>query len=107
VFSLNAGAGRVCVAVTLNTAQFADITGSHIHPAPAGAASSEVVIEWADVIVPQLREDGSATGCVYPGTAVVERILADPAGFYFNVHTPSNGIPDGGILRGQLSAQAP
>ena len=106
-FSLSAAEGRACVAVTLATAQYREITGSHIHPSPAGAASAETVIDWTDAVVAQLREDGTAVGCTYPGAAAVERILADPAGFYFNIHTPANGIPDGGILRGQLTDRQP
>ena len=104
-FSLSAADGRACVAVTLATTQYREITGSHIHPAPAGSASPETVIDWSGAIVAQLREDGSAIACVHPGAAVVARVLADPAGFYFNIHTPANGVPDGGILRGQLGTQ--
>lgn len=96
---------KTCVAVTLVTTQYPEITGSHIHPAPAGSASSEIVIDWSADIVAQLREDGSAIGCVHPGAAVIERVLADPAGFYFNIHTPANRVPDGGIIRGQLGTQ--
>jgi hypothetical protein len=106
-FSMDIAVGQACVAVALDTVLYPDINHSHIHPSRRGQASPRTIIEWGHAIVRQLREDGSAVGCVFPGPDVIAMILADPSGFYFNVHTPANGIPDGGILRGQLSAEEP
>jgi hypothetical protein len=46
---------------------------------------------------------GSASGCVQGVDAgVISDILANPAGFYVNVHNPD--FP-GGAIRGQLTPQ--
>ena len=67
---------------------------AHIHKAPAGANGP--------VAVPLATPDaaGKSSGCATVGAPVVADILANPGGYYVNVH---NGEHPGGAIRGQLS----
>ena len=67
---------------------------AHIHEGAAGAAGP--------VVVPLTAPDaaGTATGTVTVDAALMQRIMANPAGFYANVHT--SDYPDGAV-RGQLA----
>jgi len=68
------------------------VTGMHVHQAPEG--------ENGDVVVPLTPpEIGEGTVCVDADAAVIDAMLADPGGFYVNVHTDAH---PGGALRGQL-----
>jgi CHRD domain len=69
---------------------------AHIHEAAAGAPGGVVISFNAPVFT-----NGFASGTVPGDAAVVARLLANPAGFYVNVHTAE--FP-GGALRGQLGA---
>jgi len=69
---------------------------AHIHEAAAGAPGGVVISFNAPVFT-----NGFATGTVTGDASVVGRLLANPAGFYVNVHTVE--FP-GGALRGQLGA---
>ena len=78
------------------------LTLSHIHEAAAGVNGNVVVntaIASGEVTFPQgsgsLVKNGVAT---MPDVAT--RIMANPAGFYFNSHTAAH---PGGVVRGQLS----
>jgi hypothetical protein len=68
--------------------------GAHIHVGPAG--------EIGDVVEP-LDLTGLETGLVAAGTAtnptLAAAILANPAGYYVNVHTD---VCPGGAVRGQV-----
>lgn len=76
----------------------APATAAHIHRAPEGQAG-EVVVELPT------QDDGAVTACQRGlAPALVGDILANPAGYYVNVHTQA--FPDGAI-RGQLSAFEP
>jgi len=68
-------------------------TAAHIH---AGAADVN-----GPVVVPFSAPDSSGTtqGCTIADATLVEQILADPSGYYVNVHTSE--FP-GGAIRGQL-----
>ncbi|HJU02286.1 MAG TPA: CHRD domain-containing protein [Actinomycetes bacterium] len=74
-----------------------DVTMSHIHWAPAG--------KNGDVVVPFFMNEspldaGSKSGCVEAKASVVKAIVANPAKYYVNVHSPE--FPKGAI-RGQLA----
>lgn len=69
-------------------------TAAHIHRGAAGAAGPVVV----DFGAPGAT---SHTGCAALTATLADEILADPAGFYVNVH---NADFPAGALRGQLAA---
>ncbi len=95
--TLNTDTGRVCWEITVQN--IAAATASHIHEAPAGTAGPVVVPLDVDGF------EGSTEGCVEDqDTAILERILANPAAFYVNVHTADY---QGGAVRGQLAAATP
>ena len=77
------------------------VTIAHIHEAPAGVNGSIVVstgLAAGEVTV--TNGVASFTKANVPVTAeVAQRILNNPAGFYFNVHSTLN---PGGFARGQL-----
>lgn len=89
---LQAGEGRLCfqLAVTNVTLPTA---GAHVHSGAAGIAGP--------VVVPLTPPDASGTsvGCVTVDRALVAAILANPAGYYVNVHS---GDFTAGAVRGQL-----
>lgn len=104
-FTLLSGGDQVCVRATLNTTQHASIDASHIHPSPRGEGSPLDIAHWAQSgsLIQGFHAASTGRECTVVGQAAVRRILDDPDSFYFNVHTPNNPIPTGGILRGQLS----
>jgi CHRD domain len=86
--------GQVCTKVTTN------ITGAvamHIHKGAVGVNGPVVVLL-------DLRSINGASACVAATAAVAKAIVADPAGYYVNIHTPA---APGGASRGQLGASAP
>lgn len=91
-FRVDAEKNQVCY--DLMVEKIAPATMAHIHKAPAGANGP--------VAVPLNKpgEDGKASGCATVGAPVVADILANPGGYYVNVH---NGEHPGGAVRGQLS----
>jgi hypothetical protein len=84
---LRLGQARVCFVTTVQNLT-PPVAGAHIH---SGA------VDQSGPIVVQLRAPASA--CVTASRSVVRRILANPTGFYVNVHTTD--FP-GGAIRGQL-----
>jgi len=106
------------VTVTLdtvaNTARFdvsvngltTNIILSHIHEGAAGVIGPVRVDSGISPASPVPISGGSATfsrsGLAVP-TDVRDRLLANPAGFYFNVHSVLNPV---GVVRGQLVRQA-
>ena len=70
-------------------------TAAHIHRGTS-AQSGSVLVGFGPVFT-----DGFAFGMVSPGATVVDEILANPNGFYVNVH---NADFPGGAVRGQLAA---
>jgi hypothetical protein len=91
--TLNPGAGEVCFAITV-----ANITlpaaAAHIHIGEKGVAGDIVV-----TLTPP-DESGTSAGCVSDvDPALIQDILANPAGYYVNVHTED--FPAGAV-RGQL-----
>jgi len=77
------------------------ITLSHIHNGPAGVAAGVFVntgLTAANAI--PVNGAGTVNFTNVPITqAQAQQIIANPAGFYFNMHTPLN---PGGAVRGQL-----
>ena len=73
------------------------LTNLHIHRGAKGTAGG-VVVDFTPALESLLK------GEVAADKAVVAQILADPAGFYVNMHTQA--FPKGAV-RGQLQAQAP
>jgi hypothetical protein len=84
---------QVCWNITVTN--IAPAVASHIHTGAAGVSGGVVVpLDTAGFT-------GSTTGCVAaPAAADLQAILANPAGFYVNVHTAD--FPSGAV-RGQLS----
>jgi hypothetical protein len=85
--------GQVCATVT------SDISGAvamHIHKGAAGA-NGPVVVPF------DAKKINAGSSCATVSATIAGQIAADPATYYFNVHTPA--FPAGAI-RGQLAAQA-
>lgn len=95
--TINPDTGQVCWEIAVSN--IAAATQSHIHVGAAGVSG--------DVVVP-LDVDGfsgSTKGCIEgQDKALLAKIIANPAGYYVNVHT-ADFKP--GAVRGQLSAAAP
>jgi hypothetical protein len=90
---LRAGEGRLCfqlsaVNITLPA------SAAHVHLGAAGVQGAVVI-----ALSPP-GADGLSSGCVTVARTLVAAILANPAGYYVNVHT--SDFPDGAV-RGQLS----
>ncbi|HEY8180555.1 MAG TPA: CHRD domain-containing protein, partial [Candidatus Limnocylindria bacterium] len=83
--------GQVCWDLTVQGIQ--PVTASHIHVGAEG--------ESGDVVVPLDVDgfDGSSSDCVDASDADLAAIVANPAGYYVNIHTAD--FPAGAI-RGQL-----
>ncbi len=80
------------------------ITAAHIHEAPAGQNATFVVN--VGIVPGELALVNGAGSITKNGlnstgddAALAQRILNNPANFYFNVHSTANG---GGVLRAQL-----
>ena len=96
--TLNAGQEEVCYELTWQNLD-GTVQRAHIHEAPAGSNGGITVSLFEGQAFPGT---GSASGCDL-GDATrdeIRRILADPSGFYVNVH---DTVRPGGAIRGQLS----
>jgi hypothetical protein len=78
------------------------MTISHIHPGAAGVMGGVLVSTGqAPGQVTLTNGAGSWTETAAPITVdQINQILANPSGFYFNIHTAAN---PGGVARGQLT----
>jgi hypothetical protein len=101
------GGGTVDWSVQLNSFPAGSVaTAAHIHPGAAGTAGGVFLgVAGLSAATPVVMSNGTAT-LTFTATAVTQdqatQIVANPAGFYFNVHTPVN---PGGAVRGQLVRQ--
>jgi hypothetical protein len=86
---LNSGHTQLCY--TLTSAMIAAPTAAHIHVGKAGEAGPPVV---------PLQPQAATETCVAIDKAVADKIIADPASYYVNVH---NAEFPGGAVRGQLT----
>lgn len=77
------------------------LTGAHIHPGVAGTPGSVVIntgITSGQVVLATGAGSFERNGIVVD-PALAQQIINNPAGYYFNVHSPANS---GGFARGQL-----
>lgn len=102
VFGIDGDAKTLCYVLTVEKIEPA--TMAHIHRGAAGT-NGPVVVNLA------APADGNAADCLTEGeegkfvgspTATVAEILANPEGFYVNVH---NAKFPGGAIRGQLAPE--
>lgn len=80
---------------------------AHVHTGAAGVAGPPVINSGLSAGSAIPTPAGSASfdrsGLTFDNAAaVINAIVANPAGYYFNVHTTGN---PGGVVRGQLQAQ--
>ena len=90
-FTVDAATGKVCY--TLEVSNIDAALAAHIHKGAAGAGGPPVVPLDAPAT-------GKSQGCTTVSPDVAAAIVADPAGYYVNVHTKPFM---GGAIRGQLS----
>ena len=83
--------GRMCYQMEARGTDL--ITAAHIHEGAAGVAGGVV----APLITPQPGQRANA--CTEIDAGLARRILADPSGFYVNLH---NAAYPAGAVRGQL-----
>jgi CHRD domain len=67
--------------------------GRHIHKG-AASVSGPVVVPFTPP-----GADGNSSGCTQSPTSLIDDIVANPAGYYVNVHTKEH---PGGAIRSQL-----
>jgi hypothetical protein len=88
------GEGKVCFKLTVQNVALPSV-GAHIHRGAAGVNGPIVV----QLVAP--GASGTSSGCTTGvATALIDEILANPAGFYVNVHTTEK---PGGAVRAQLA----
>ena len=79
------------------------VIGAHIHPGVAGVNGPVIVSTGLTANLPFVPGSGTgefrATG-IPVDAATAQALVNNPAGFYFNIHSPLN---PGGFARGQLS----
>jgi hypothetical protein len=99
------GSGPVTFAVQLSGfPPGTPAVAAHIHPGAAGTNGGVLVGTSLSAAAPILMGDGTVNITLGGSPtdisqANAQQIVANPSGFYFNVHTPSN--PNGAV-RGQL-----
>lgn len=82
---------EICYEITVTG--ITDATAAHIHPGAAGVNGAPLVtLNTPDA-------NGESNGCTTVAGGDITAILANPANYYINVHTPAN---PGGAIRGQL-----
>lgn len=99
----NITATTVDFTVTLaGFSQTSNITAAHIHEAVAGVIGSVRVntgLASGEVILGGGNGGFTKNGVNVTDLAIIQRILATPSAFYFNVHSTLN---PGGVVRAQL-----
>lgn len=99
-------AGTVDFQVSLSGFPVAtQVTGAHVHQGAPGIAGAIVIDTGLAAAGGMTLVTGSGTisrtGIAVDGD-IVDALIANPAGYYFNVHTTAN---TGGAIRGQLVKQ--
>jgi CHRD domain len=80
-------------------------TAAHIHPGVTGTTGNPLINTGATAAnfnLPQGNGSFTATGVTVTPVDSVNQVIANPAGFYFNIHSQANS---GGFARGQLVLQ--
>jgi hypothetical protein len=104
------GAGAAAITIDVTTGEICfdlrvtgieTATAAHIHEGAAGEAPPNNIV--ATLIAPTPTSTGCVTGVDATSPATFDEIIANPAGFYVNVH---NAAFPGGAVRGQLAASA-
>jgi CHRD domain len=90
-FTADSDSGEFCYTITAEGLD--DAAAMHIHVGEEGV-DGDVVIEL------DVAQIGQGEACTEAESDLLEDIIADPAGYYLNVHTPD--FPAGAV-RGQLS----
>ena len=93
-FRMIHGAAVMCFTIAVKDITL-PATAAHIHQGAAGVNGN--------IVVPLKAPDasGAASGCVNSSRSLVAAILANPGGYYANVHTTDYPA---GAIRGQLTA---
>ena len=91
--TIDTDTGEVCW--ELSVENIGDVVASHIHVGAEGESGGVVVPLDVDGF------SGTSEGCVDASDADLAAIVANPAGFYVNIHTAEFS---GGAIRGQLAA---
>lgn len=94
--TMNAVSGQVCYRVTARIESGGPVTAGHIHKGSAGTAGP-VVIPFPNVN--SATAGPNYSGCTTASPALVQAIIANPSGYYTNVHDVAFS---GGAIRGQL-----
>lgn len=94
-FRIDTAAGQLCYSVTAEG--LADAAAMHIHRGAAGTNGP--------VVIPlDPKKIGAGESCTTAEAALLDAVIADPAVYYLNVHTPA--FPAGAV-RDQLAPASP
>jgi hypothetical protein len=100
------GGGTATFGIQLNSFPTSStaVVAAHIHPGATGVNGSPLVGLPVSAAAPIVLTNGAATISITVDISQTDAtaITANPAGYYFNVHTPTN---TGGAARGQLARQ--
>ena len=100
------GGGTVTFGIQLNSfpASSTAVILAHIHPGATGVNGSPLVNTGLTAAAPMVLTNGAGTLAITVDISQTDaaNITANPANYYFNVHTPTN---TGGAARGQLARQ--
>jgi hypothetical protein len=92
VLRIRKDAGLVCYRLRVANVTLPTV-GAHIHKGAAGV-SGPVVVPFTPP-----GANGTSSGCTTAATSLIDDILANPAGYYVNVHTKEHPA---GAIRSQL-----
>jgi hypothetical protein len=91
--------GSATFSLTLSNIDLSNLTGHHIHQAPA-TTTGTIVLDFGDPDA--IRSGDVLTGMISGLSAtIITSIFANPSGFYYNLH---NGAFPSGAVRDQLVA---